>query len=587
MSLDAWITLGIIVVLIAVMARELIQPAFAILLTTIILMLLGIISPAQAFSGFSNEAPIAVAALLILARAVDVSGVFQPIVRFLFGRATGAWLMARLVLPIAGLSGFVNNTTLVAMSVPPALDLCQRRGLPPSKFLIPISYASVLGGVMTTVGTSTNLTVSGLLASAGMQPLSLFELTPVGLPIALVGCLAIIVLAGRLLPDRSRSDAEISGAREFAFSMRVRAGGPADGTSVDEAGLRHLSGVFLVEIDREGRNIAPVGPDELLAGGDVLTFVGLVDHVVDLQRLPGLESTENRQIDQLGGGTHRFYEVVVADSLNLVGRTLRDAGFRARYGAAVLAIHRSGQRIDAKLGDVQLRLGDTLLVLAGHDFREQFRDGADFLLIAPKQGISPTQSRKAAIVTAIGLGFIGLVGTGTVPILHGALAAAMLLVITNVLTPRQARDAVDLNIVVLIAAAFGLGAAVEQTGLGSAAASILVNGLEPFGPLGALAAVLLATMLLTEMVSNNAAAVLVFPIAVATAAGLGVDPRPFVIVVALGASLSFLTPIGYQTNLMVYGLGNYRFLDFTRMGIPLNLISIAITLAVVPIVFPF
>ncbi len=588
LSIEAWITLAVVVGLIVVMARELIQPAFAILATTVGLMLLGIISPAQAFSGFSNEAPIAVAALLVLARAVDVSGTFQPIVSTLFGRATGKWLMARIAFPIAALSGFVNNTTLVAMAVPPALDLCQRRGLSPSRFLIPISYAAVLGGVTTTIGTSTNLTVSGLLVSSGMEPLSLFELTPVGVPIALGGCLALVLLAGRLLPDRQRSDDGSGGAREFSFSMRVRPGAAAtDGRSVEEAGLRHLKGVFLVEIERAGRAIAPVAPEEVLVGGDVLTFVGRVDHVVDLQRLPGLQSTENRQIDQLGSGSHRFYEVVVANSLNLAGRTLRDAGFRARYGAAVLAIHRSGQRIDAKLGDVQLRLGDTLLVLADIDFRERFRDGPDFLLIAPRQGLVPRQSRKALIVGAIGIGFLALVGSGTVPILHGALAAAMLVVITRVLTLRQARDAVDLNIVILIAAAFGLGAAVEDTGLGVAAAGVMVELLEPFGPLGALAAVLLATMALTELVSNNAAAILVFPIAIATAASFGVDSRPFVVVVALGASLSFLTPIGYQTNLMVYGLGNYRFLDFTLMGLPLNLVSIAVTLILVPLVFPF
>lgn len=587
MALEAWVTLVIVAGLIVVMARELVQPAFAILLATISLMLLGITTPEQAFSGFSNEAPIAVAALLVLARAVDVSGVFQPLVRFLFGRAQGKWLMARVAFPIAALSGFVNNTTLVAMAVPPVLDLCQRRAIPPSRMLIPVSYAAVLGGVTTTIGTSTNLTVSGLLTAAGMEPLSLLELTPVGVPIAIGGCLAIVFLAGRLLPDRTRTDGEGRGEREFAFSMRVRPGAVADGRSVEEAGLRHLKGVFLVEIDRGGRVIAPVGPEEVLVGGDVLTFVGRVDHVVDLQRTPGLQSTENRQIDQLGGGSHRFYEVVVANSLNLVGRTLRDVGFRATYGAAVLAIHRSGQRIDAKLGEVPLHLGDTLLVLADGDFRDRFRDNPDFLLIAPRRGISPTQPRKAITVAVIGIGFIALVGSGVVPILHGALAAAMLLILSGALTLRQARDAVDLNIVILIAAAFGLGAAVEETGLGAAAAAVLVSVLEPFGPLGALAAVLLATMALTELVSNNAAAVLVFPIALATAASFGVDARPFVVVVALGASLSFLTPIGYQTNLMVYGLGNYRFLDFTLMGIPLNLVAIVITLTLVPLVFPF
>ncbi len=587
MSLEAWTTLAVVVALIVVLAREITQPAFAMLAATTALMLIGIISPSQAFSGFSNEAPLAVGALLVIARAVDVSGAFQPVVRTLFGKSNGKWLMARIAYPIAAMSGFVNNTTLVAMAVPPALDLCNRRGLPPSRFLMPISYAAILGGVTTTVGTSTNLTVSGLLVSAEMEPLSLFELTPVGVPIAVAGCLALVLLAGRLLPDRGRSDDGGVSEREFAVSMEVRRRGPADRVSVQDAGLRHLKGVFLVEIDRAGRVIAPVSPEEVLVGGDVLTFVGRIDQVVDLQRIPGLVSTESRQIDQLGGGAHEFYEVVVASSLSLVGRTLRDAGFRARYGAAVMAIHRSGQRIDAKLGDVELHFGDTLLVLADTEFRERHRDSGEFLLIAPRQGVSPTQPRKVATVIAIGVAFIVLVGSGLVPVLHGALVAAFAVVLTRVLTLRQARDAVDLNIVVLIAAAFGLGAAVQTSGLGAAAAGVLVDFLEPVGPLGALAAVLLATMALTELVSNNAAAALVFPIAVATATSFGVDPRPFVIVVALGASLSFMSPIGYQTNLMVYGLGNYRFLDFTRLGLPLNVLAIVISLALVPIVFPF
>jgi Trk K+ transport system NAD-binding subunit len=420
-----------------------------------------------------------------------------------------------------------------------------------------------------------------------MEPLALLELTPVGVPIAIAGCIVLVLLAGRLLPDRVRQEESGTGGREFAVSMRVRARGAADGQSVEVAGLRHLSGVFLVQIDRPGRVIAPVGPDEVLAGGDVLTFVGRIDQVVDLQRTPGLESTETRQIDQLGGGSRRFYEVVVANNLDLVGRTLRDIGFRARYGAAVLAIHRSGQLLDAKLGDVSLHFGDTLLVLADAEFRERFRDSPDFLLIASRQGITPTGSRKAAIVAAIGIGFMVLVGSGLVPILHGAVAAAMLVVLTGILTPRQARDAIDLNIVILIAAGFGLGAAVEVTGLGVAIADLLVDFFQPLGPVAALAAVFLATMALTEVISNNAAAVLVFPIALATAAGLDVDPRPFVVVVAFGASLSFLTPIGYQTNLMVYGLGNYRFLDFTRLGVPLNIVSLLIVLLLVPLVFPF
>lgn len=589
MGVEGWLTLAVIGALIVVLARELMPAAVAVLGATVLLLLVGVIEADEAFAGFSNEAPIVVAALLVLARAVDVSGIMQPLVTVLFGTTRhGTAILARLLFPLAGMSAFLNNTTLVAMTVPAVLNLSQRRGIPPSRFLIPVSYAAVLGGVITAIGTSTNLTVSGLLRDSGMEPLSLFELTPVGLPIAAIGCAVVVLLARRTLPDRGSSrDVMGESGREFTVGMRVTPRGPVDGATVEAAGLRGLQGVFLVEIERDGRIIAPVGPDEMLEGGDLLTFAGRVDDVVDLHRLRGLEAGESRQIQALAGGSQAFYEVVVGANSDVVGRTLREVGFRARYGAAVLAIHRAGQRIDAKLGEVQLRLGDTLLVLADARFQDRWRDRGDFLLIAPVRGIPPTQSRKAWLVAAIGAGFVVVTGLGLVPILQSSLAVALLLIATRVLTVRQARDAVDLQIVVLIAAAFGLGAAVESSGLGAAIANLLLAVMAPLGVVGALGAILLATMLLTEAISNNAAAVLAFPVAVATAAATGTDPRPFVVAVAMGASLSFLTPIGYQTNLMVYGLGGYRFFDFTRLGIPLNLVCFLLGVVLIPIFFPF
>ncbi len=572
---------------IVAMARELVQPAVAVLTATVVLLLLGVTTPAQAFSGFSNEAPIIVASLLVLARAVDISGVLQPVVGALFGAAAGArQLLIRLSVPVAGSSGFLNNTTVVAMIVPTVIELSRRRAIPPSRFLIPVSYAAVLGGVMTTIGTSTNLTVSGLLSREGLPPLGLFEITPVGLPAALAGVAAIVLFAPRLLPDRGERRAEWNeGGRDFTVTMRVVEGGVLDGVTIEEGGLRHLHGVFLVEIERDDHAIAPVAPTERLVGGDRLTFVGRVDDIVDLQRMRGLVSTERTQLDRLAGRGHSFYEVVVGDS-ELSGRTLREVGFRARYNAAVLAIHRQGQRLEAKLGDVRLRMGDTLLVLADADFRNRWRDSREFLLIAPLSGIPPTRPRKAVQVALIALGFIALTGLGYVTILQGALLVPLLLIATRTLTITEARRAIDVNLVVLIAASFGLGAAVQASGLGTAAAGGLLALVAPFGVMAALLAVYVATITLTELISNNAAAVLLFPVAIATAAGLAVDPRPFVITVLFGASLSFLTPVGYQTNLMVYGLGNYRFLDFTRLGVPVTLSAGAVVVLLVPVFFP-
>jgi di/tricarboxylate transporter len=587
-TLEAWLTLAVLVVVIGALARELVQPAAAVLGGSVALLLLRVTTPEQAFAGFSNEAPIIVASLLVLARAVEISGLLQPVVAAIFGQVTSTRaLLTRLVFPVAASSAMLNNTTIVAMAAPTVIELSRRRNLPASRFLIPLSYAAVLGGVITTIGTSTNLTISGLLRSAGMDGLDLFEITPVGLPVALIGVAAIVLLAPRLLPERGeRRPSFTEGGRDFTVTMRVVDGGALDGVTVETGGLRHLRGVFLVEVEREGRVIAPVGPTETLAAADLLTFVGRVDDIVDLQRMRGLASTESTQLDRLGGSSHVFFEVVVGES-DLVGRTLRGVGFRGRYSAAVLAIHRQGQRIDAKLGDVRLRLGDTLLVLADPAFRDRWRDSRDFLLIAPLSGIPPTSRRKAPLVAAIGLGFITLTGLGIVPILHGALGTAFLLVLTRALDIGQARRAIDLNMVVLIAASFGLGAAVETSGLGEVVAHALLAVFERFGPIGALAGVLLATIALTELISNNAAAVLLFPVALATAASLGLDPLPFVIAVLFGASLSFLTPVGYQTNLMVYSLGNYRFLDFPRLGLPIIAIISVVVLVLVPIVFPF
>jgi di/tricarboxylate transporter len=586
-SPEAWITLGVIVIVVLALVREIALPAATMLGGVVALMLAGVIDFRQAFGGFSNEAPWIIASLFVLGRAVDLSGLLQPIVGALFGTVSGARaLLARLLIPVAGASAFLNNTTIVAMTVPPVMELARRRALPPSRFLIPVSYAAVLGGVITTIGTSTNLTVSGLLSQSAMAPLGIFEITPVGLPAAIAGVAVMILLAPRLLPDRGERRPEFAqGGREFTVSMRIVDGGPLDGLTVERGGLRQLRGVFLVEIERDEQVVAPVGPEEVLRGGDRLTFVGRVDDIVDLQRMRGLVSTESTQFDQLAGGGHAFYEVVVGNS-ELVGRNLRQIGFRARYNAAVLAIHRAGQRLEAKLGRVPLHVGDTLLVLADNRFRERWRDSRDFLLIAPLSGVPPTRPRKAPLVAVIAIGLIVLTGLEIVPLLHAALVVPILLVATRSLSVAEARRAVDLNLVVLVAASFGLGAAVDSSGLGVVAANLLLGLAAPLGTLAVLAGLYLATILLTELLSNNAAAVLLFPVAVAAAAGLGIDSRPLVVTVLFGASLSFLTPVGYQTNLMVYGLGGYRFTDFTRLGTPVTIGAGLAVVALVPLVFP-
>ncbi len=486
--------------------------------------------------------------------------------------------MARLLVPTAGISAFFPNTPLVAMLMPDVIGWCRNRGISPSRYLMPISFAALLGGVVTLLGTSTNLVVSGLLDQRDGSPLGVFEMTAIGLPVAVVGTLVLVVIGARLVPDRlSPAESAEQQAREFSMTMQVIPGGPLDGRTVAEAGLRDLSGVFLVQIDRDDMVVSPVAPDRRIDGGDVLTFVGNVDNIVDLQRIRGLRSTEERHLLAVGSKQNAFFEAVVGLSSPLIGQTIRDAGFRGTYQAAVVALHRSGHRVEGKLGDVRLRHGDTLLLLADPAFRRHWQNRTDFLLVARVGGDPPPVTARAPIVAVTTVAVIVLAATNALPLLESALLGAAVLIGTRVLTFSEARDAIDLDVVILIASAFGLGAAMQSTGLAGRVADGLTGTFDGFGRVGVVFGVVLATAVLTELVTNNAAAVVMFPIAVASAGAAGVDVRSMAIAVAIAASSSFLTPIGYQTNTMVYGPGGYRFTDYARVGFPLTAVALVMT----------
>jgi di/tricarboxylate transporter len=591
MGWEAWLTLAVVVVTVALLVWEQVAPPLAVLGALTLLLVVGVIDTEQAFAGFSNSAPLTVAALYVLAAAVEKTGALERIALRVVGgedsRSSERGMLTRLLAPSAGISAFLNNTPIVAMVAPAVVSWTRRTGRSPSRYLMPVSYAVILGGCMTLIGTSTNLVVAGLMEEDGQRPMGLFEIGKVGLPVAVAGLATLILLAPRLLPlRRAPSEAVEVDAREFTVEMIV-AGSPPAGRSVAEAGLRNLQGVYLVEVERDGRKIAPVGPDEVLGEGDRLTFAGNVGRILDLQQRSGLVSAEEPHFSVAGSATRRrLFEAVVATGSPLDGTTLRRSGFRGRYGAAVLAIHRAGERVPGKLGEVELRAGDVLLLLADSGFRRRWLNDPSFLVIAPLTAEPFPRREKAPLVGVIVLALLVLVGTGVLDVLVAAILAAFLVVALDVLSPAEARNAVDLNIVVLIATSFGLGEAIRSSGLAESAAELVVGPLEPLGDVGLLLGILVATMLVTELVTNNAAAILMFPIAMATAGEAGLDPRGFAFAVALAASLSFLTPIGYQTNTMVYGMGGYRFSDFARLGAPLTVLVIVLEALLIPIAWP-
>lgn len=566
------ITVLVILGCIIALSRELAAPVAILVGAAVILLLTGVIDTSQALAGFSNPAPITVAALFIVARALEKTGVLQSfLARGLVAGASDRRNLVRLLVPVAAASAVLNNTPIVAMLIGPVQSWADRFGRSAARFLMPISYATMLGGMTTLIGTSTNLVVSGLLVAHGEAPLGVFELTWIGLPVAVLGVLLLVLAAPVLLPDRKGIKRQFEDElREFSVEMEVVAEGAAAGKTVGEVGLRHLDGVFLAWIRRAGRIVSPVAPEESLRAGDLLGFVGSVERVVDLQAIPGLRSAAHKHGADIADGAHGFFEAVVASISPLLGETLKSANFRERYQASVLAVHRSGARVSGKLGDVTLEAGDTLLILADRDFRNKWRDRRDFLLVSQLAGTPAVGTRRSTFVLLTAAGVVLLAAFNLVPILHGALAASCLMVLTRVLTANEARAAVDLDTLVTIAASFALGAAIEASGLAGVLASAIVPDGTATSPTLALGFTVGATMVLTELITNNAAAVLVFPIAMNTAARVGAEPRAFAIAVALAASASFLTPIGYQTNTMVYGPGGYRFGDFARLGFPLT-----------------
>jgi di/tricarboxylate transporter len=592
---DAWITLVVLIATFGLLAFDRLPTAAAMGAAVGVLLLTNVVDQGEALSGLSSSAPITIAALYVLAGAATVTGALSPLIdRVLDGpakrtaadpaRASRARL-GRLAVVSGALSAILPNTPLVALAAPRVVTWCRRSGVSASPYLIPLSYAAVFGGVITVIGTSTNLVVSDLLVAQGGDPLGVFEITGVGLPIAAVGITVLVLTAPRLLRNR-RSTGSDGGAaaQSYTIALRVDADGPLVGQTVDAAGLRHLQGVFLAGVERSG-TVVTARPGTVLSGGDVCYFAGDVIDVVDLLEVRGLSSAEDNHLVGTGDRPDSgLFEAVVSERSELAGATLRDAGFRARYDAAVLAIRRHDDDLPGKLGSVVLRPGDVLLVLATPEFGRQWRGHGDFSVIASLDAPPPVRRDRAGVVIAAIVVMIAAVVTNVLDLMEASLLAAAVLVATRVISVTEARRAVNLNVVLTIAMSISLGTAVAVSGLAAEMASVLGGAGDPFGDVGRLVAVLLATMILTELLSNNAAAALMIPVALATAVDAGLDPRSFAIVVLIGASCSFLSPIGYQTNLMVYGLGGYKFRDFTIVGAPLSLVTLIVTPIVVPLV---
>ncbi|MDP2548540.1 MULTISPECIES: SLC13 family permease [unclassified Oceanobacter] len=552
-----------------------------------LLLLAGVLAPAEAFVGFSNTGIFTIAALYVVVGGLKESGATQVLRRYLVGNPKNQTSASLRVLPVTTLlSAVVNNTPVVAMFTTLLQSQSKRFSIQLSSILIPVSYASILGGTCTLIGTSTNLVVDGMLRQGGYTGFGLFEIAWVGIPIAILG-LIYIFLAGRyLLPDRESSVEQFDQVREYLVEMMIQPGSELVRKNIQEAGLRNLPGLFLVEIEREEQIISAVRPRTVLEAGDRLVFAGSPESVLELRNIHGLVLANDQRFKLNGASSdRRLFEAVLSPSNPMIGQTIREARFRHRYSAVVLSVSRHGQRLRGKLGELVLCEGDTLLVEAQKGFLMRHRNSRDFLLVS-KLGTPPlADETKALPALAIFTVMLIASGTGMTSILVSSIAAAGAMLAMKCITYEDAGKSIDYSILLVVACAFGLGAAVEKVGLAKDIASGLLAVAD--SPLSALIAVYLATVLLTEMMTNNAAAIIMLPICLNTAEVLGANYEPFAIAVMVAASASFMTPTGYQTNLMVMGPGGYRFMDYVKFGTPLSIIVAVTSVSVIPVVWSF
>ncbi len=620
LTVDGWIAILVTVAIFAAMQRRRTVSVDLLFLGGLVLVTVaGVLTPEQALAGFSNKAVVMIAALFAASAGLRVTGALDWIGNRLLGSATterGA--LVRLAAAIVPASAFVLNTPLVAMMAPVVVDWCRQRSISPSRLLIPLSYLTIIGGVCTLIGTSTTLVINGELARMARRSefaeiaerigeLSFFETTSVAVPLALLGVTYMLLIAPKRLPNRTDLIEQFDEhRRDYLVEMQVQPSCPLIGKSVENAGLRHLPGLFLIEITRGEETITPVSPNDVIRSNDQLIFTGVVTTIADLERIPGLvpavdTSFETRPAERV---RRELTEAVLSRTSPLIGLTVRDSNFRKRYNAAVVAVHRNGERLTNKVGNVRLEPGDTLLLQTRNEFVESHRNSRDFYLVSR---VGKTAARRHDRAVWAGFLFLALILWLTVsslwPELLGwgnftskstaAIAIVLAMIVTRCITTAEARASIDLQVLLTIGAALGIGEALDQSGAATWLAESLVDGTAALG-LGAgwmpyllLAIIYLLSQLFTEAVTNVAVASIMIKIAISVAVVGGYDPRPFIIAVTLAASLSFVTPIGYQTNLMVLGPGGYQPRDYWRAGWPLALIMTAGALVLIPLLWPF
>jgi len=597
----SWEIIFIIALLAAALASFLLDrftPDLTALLVFAALLVSGILTPREAFSVFTNPAPIAVGAMFVLSAALEKSGAIDRAALYLRRLAPSGPAVFTLVMILgaAAVSAIINNTLVVVVFLPVVLSLARELELAPSKLLIPLSYAAIFGGSCTLIGTSTNLLVSGIAVDYGQAPLGMFELTPIGIPLLALGTVYLMLFGRKLLPARDTLSSLLSEQerREYIIEAFVRPNSPLVGKTLGESGIGRDLDTRVIAVIREGLTLQTDLQALILQAGDRIDLVSRPSGIAHTRSLKGIDLSTELALDLEAISTHEalIVEGVIGPNSDLIGRSLREVNFSQRYRMIVLGVHRRGKGMREDVANLRLEFGDTLLLLGADNALNLLRRGEDILIIDRPYQPSRVRRSRIALVLAVLLGVIVSATTGLAPIETAAVVGCVLLFATGVLKPADGYRAVKWNLLFLIFGMLSLGLAMEKTGT----SAFFARGLFTVSsrwfpslpqPLVLLAGIYLLTTLLTEILTNNASAVLISGLAIGIAQALGVSPRPFIVAVALAASASFATPIGYQTNVYVYGVGGYRFLDFVKVGAPLKLLFFVAAMILIPLIWSF
>ena len=564
---------------------EIIGPAFTFLIGVIVLGFFGILTPKEILSGMANEQIAVIILLLLLGDIIRKTDIIDGLFDKVF-RKTKSYrgFLIKMIVVVSGFSAFLNNTPLVAIMIPYVHNWSKRNNIKPSKLLIPLSYAAILGGCATLIGTSTNLIVNGLVTDQliipGLKPLELFDFTIVGLPMIFLGTIYLTLFGNKLLPDRKDVIADFSTkSREYLVEAQIRPNSKLIGKTIEGAGLRNLKGSFLVEITRGEQRLSAVSPSEIMQEEDILVFAGDTGSIAEM-----INSDTGLALTQIGMFVKKPHtevlEIVVSHNSTLITKTVRQTGFRGKYDAAILAVHRNGERIPGKIGAVKLKAGDVLLLLAGDDFAKRSYDTHDFYLISKIREFRKLKLYKSLTLFGGVAAAIFLSAIGVISLFMALMILMIIILLLKIASPKDIPKSIDYNLAIIIVLSLAIGTAMIKTGMADIIANFIISVFKPFGPLGLLFGIFLITNLLASYITNKAAAAIIFPISVTAAINLGLPTTPFILIVAFAAAANFITPIGYQTNLMVYGPGGYSFKDYMKIGLPLTFIYMFTTVAI-------